>query len=591
MSLLNPLTEFSYFRLWREVWKYADGHKRNIIFYHLLFLFAMAFDLAIPWQFGKLVNTLQRADTNLFHDCVTALTIIILCHFFMWTLHGPGRVIERRTGQAIFIAYITGMFQRLTELPLSWHQDHHSGGTINRIRTAATAMKGFVENSFISCQRVVSLTGAIIMLATFNPAIGLISFAGTALSLYAIVLMNRRMTLAIHDVNEAGHIASATFYDFVSNIVSIVILRLQKFSQGTLASKMNLTFPPFMREVKINEWRFFFGTMFSIAIMSIILLGYIWSQLSAGQAIAAGALVTIYMYQEKVGGQMFDFIWMHGTWLNALTDLKATQQILDDHARLTGARSAVLPAVWKELDIRNLSFTYHAKMNRELATLADIGLTLRHGEKIALIGGSGAGKSTLLSLLRALHEPQHAEVSIDGEKAEFGALSQLTTLIPQDPEIFENTIRFNVCFGLEAPDTDVYRALKLAEFLNVLEQLPGGLDTDIREKGVNLSVGQKQRLALARGIFAAEQSDIVLLDEPTSSVDLPTEEKIFRNLFAHFKDKSVVATLHRLHLLPLFDRIIYLDKGRITADMPAAEALMKPGPIFDLYNTYQQKEA
>ncbi len=590
MSFKNPLAQLSYARLWMEVWKYAQGVRSHIAFYHLLFLFAMCFDLAIPWLFGQLINTLQAAGPNLFNDCLRFLCFIIACHFMMWVFHGPGRVIERRCAQLVFIQYTTAMFSRLTEMPLSWHQDHHSGSTINRIRTAASALRGFTENSFISFQRVVSLTGSLIMLTSFNPWIGLISFTGTAISLSLIVMLNRRMTQAIHEMNEAGHAANATFYDFVGNMVSIVILRLQAFSKSTLNSKLQHTLPPFMREAYLNEWRFFFGTMFSIATMTIILLGYIWFQLQAGHAIAAGALVTIYMYQEKVGGQMFDFIWMHGTWLNALTDLRATQHIVDDHTKLAADAPAALPPTWKDLDIRNLKFTYATKMNRETATLADINLKLGHGEKIALIGGSGGGKSTLLSLLRALHNPQHADVTVDGQKAGFDALSQLTTLIPQDPEIFENTIRFNVSFGLDVPDSDVLRALDLAEFLPVLEQLPKGLDTDIREKGVNLSVGQKQRLALARGLFAAEQSDIILLDEPTSSVDLPTEEKIFKNLFSHFKGKSVVATLHRLHLLPEFDRIIYLDKGRITSDLPSSVALTTDGPIRDIYKSYQQKD-
>ncbi|MDI1226111.1 MAG: ABC transporter ATP-binding protein [bacterium] len=590
MPVKNPLAQLSYSRLWIEVWKYAQGVRSHIAFYHLLFLFAMCFDLAIPWLFGQLINELQKAGPGLFNDCLRLLCFIIGCHFMMWVFHGPGRVIERRCAQLVFIQYTTTMFARLTELPLSWHQDHHSGSTINRIRTAASALRGFTENSFISFQRVVSLTGSLIMLTSFNPWIGLISFTGTAISLSLIVLLNRRMTQAIHEMNEAGHAANATFYDFVGNMVSIVILRLQAFSKSTLASKLQHTLPPFMREAYLNEWRFFFGTMFSIATMTIILLGYIWFQLQAGHAIAAGALVTIYMYQEKVGGQMFDFIWMHGTWLNALTDLRATEHIVDDHKKLVTGTPAALPPTWKNLDISNLKFTYATKMNRETATLADIHLKLGHGEKIALIGGSGGGKSTLLSLLRALHQPQHADVTVDGEKAGFDALSQLTTLIPQDPEIFENTIRFNVSFGLDVPDSVVLRALELAEFLPVLEQLPKGLDTDIREKGVNLSVGQKQRLALARGLFAAEQSDIILLDEPTSSVDLPTEEKIFKNVFAHFSGKSVVATLHRLHLLPEFDRIIYLDKGRITSDLPSSMALTTDGPIRDIYKSYQQRE-
>ncbi|MEZ0262339.1 MAG: ABC transporter transmembrane domain-containing protein, partial [Alphaproteobacteria bacterium] len=175
MPSLNPITNFSYFRLWKEVWPYAEGQRGNIVLYHLMYLFAMVFELSIPWMFGKLVNTLQAAGPGLFDECLKYLGIIIACQFFMWTLHGPGRVIERRAGQAIFISYISKSFRRLTELPLSWHQDHHSGSSINRIRTAANALKGFVENSFISFQRVVMLTGSIIMLCSFNIYIGLVS--------------------------------------------------------------------------------------------------------------------------------------------------------------------------------------------------------------------------------------------------------------------------------------------------------------------------------------------------------------------------------------------------------------------------------
>ena len=94
---------------------------------------------------------------------------------------------------------------------------------------------------------------------------------------------------------------------------------------------------------------------------------------------------------------------------------------------------------------------------------------------------------------------------------------------------------------------------------------------------------------MALELHLALKPDIVLLDEPTSSVDLMTEEKIFRNLFTHFKDKTIIATLHRLHLLPMFDRILFLDQGRIVADMPARMALTMPGPIRDIYTAYEQR--
>jgi ABC-type multidrug transport system fused ATPase/permease subunit len=589
--LFSPLFNISYLRLWREVWQYAAEQKRIIVAYHVMFLFAMCFDLAVPWLFGELVNTLQKADGKLFENSARLLGYIVLCKVGMWALHGPGRVLERRAGQIVYINYIDAMFRRLTELPLSWHQDHHSGGTINRIRTAGLALRGFAETGFISFQRVVTLLGSLAILVWFNAMIGFASLVSFILSMSLVIMLNRKMTHAIHDSNEATHIGSATFFDFVSNIVSIVILRLQGFAQSTMRSKLALVLPPYVREARINEWRYFIYTMLNVLMLSAILLGYIHFQIGAGVAIAAGTLVTVYMYQDRVGSQGFDFMTLHGTWLNSLTSLRATQHLIDDHARLVPDGGPYAPENWNGISLSHLNFTYRKQMTKTEGTLQNINLAFRKGEKIALIGGSGAGKSTLLSLLRALHAPQQVETAIDGTPVPFAALAELTTLIPQDPEIFENTIRFNVSFGLEAPDEAVYRALALAEFMPVLERLNDGLDTDIREKGVNLSVGQKQRLSLARGIFAAERSDIILLDEPTSSVDLPTEERIFRNIFTHFHNKTLIATLHRLHLLPAFDRIVYLDQGRITADLPAAEALAQPGPIRDIYRMYQKQEA
>ncbi len=588
--VIDPVINNSYLKLWREVWKYAAEQRKIIIFYHVLFFGAMCFDLSVPWLFGKLVNVLQVADKNLFRDSAIVLGEIFICKIGMWAMHGPARVMERRAGMIVYINYIDSLFKKLTELPLSWHQDNHSGSTINRIRTAGGALRNFAESGFISFQRVCTLVGSIGILVWFNWRIGAASALSFVLSMMIIITLNRKMTKAIHLSNEASHISSATFFDYVSNIVSIVILRLQKFAQNTMHAKQVIAMPPYVQEAKINEWRYFLYTMLNVSMLGAILLSFIHFRLEAGIGIAAGTLVTVYMYQDRVGSQGFDFMSLHAGWLSSLTSLRSIQSLLEDHERFVRPLPYEVPDDWKEVVISDLNFSYKTQVTNRARTLNGLNLKIHNGERIALIGSSGGGKSTLLSVLRALHEPESSTMKIDGKDAPFNALAELTTLIPQDPEIFESNIRFNVSFGLDVPDTDVYRSLALAEFMPVLSQLVDGLDTDIREKGVNLSVGQKQRLALARGLFAAEQSDIILLDEPTSSVDLPTEAKIFENVFTHFKNKTIVATLHRLHLLPEFDRIIYLEKGRITSDLPSAEALTVPGPIRDLYKSYQKQE-
>ena len=137
------------------------------------------------------------------------------------------------------------------------------------------------------------------------------------------------------------------------------------------------------------------------------------------------------------------------------------------------------------------------------------------------------------------------------------------TLLPQDPEIFENTILYNITLGLTFGEEEIQQACHAAQFDSVVKKLPHGFDTHIQEKGVNLSGGQKQRLALARGILAAKSSDLVLLDEPTSSIDPRTERKIYENLFATFKNKTVISSLHRLHLLHYFDYVYILKDGYV----------------------------
>jgi ABC-type multidrug transport system fused ATPase/permease subunit len=229
----------------------------------------------------------------------------------------------------------------------------------------------------------------------------------------------------------------------------------------------------------------------------------------------------------------------------------------------------LLPEKWQRIDVRNLQFSHRGTYDKKIApqSLHNLQLRIERGKKIALIGTSGSGKSTLLSLLRGLYTPEAgAEFLVDGKQLSLGSLSDSVTLFPQEPEIFENTLAYNVTLGLSFSEEDIRKVCEGAHFTEVIEQLPDGLQTDIREKGVNLSGGQKQRLALARGILAAADSNLILLDEPTSSVDPKTEAQIYQKLFQTFSDKAIISSIHRLHLLPQFDYIYILHKGRIVGE-------------------------
>jgi len=160
-----------------------------------------------------------------------------------------------------------------------------------------------------------------------------------------------------------------------------------------------------------------------------------------------------------------------------------------------------------------------------------------------------------------------------------GIISESVTLFPQEPEIFENTIAYNITLGLPFSEVEINQVCEVAHFSEVVASLPNGLESSIQEKGVNLSGGQKQRLALARGILAARSSEIVLLDEPTSSVDPKTEVQIYDKLFNEFQGKAVLSSLHRLHLLVKFDYVYILQNGKLV-DEGAFEDLKANSHVF-----------
>ena len=195
-----------------------------------------------------------------------------------------------------------------------------------------------------------------------------------------------------------------------------------------------------------------------------------------------------------------------------------------------------------------------------------------------------------MALLRGLYDAQPgAEIKVGWRKWRDASIAETITLFPQEPEIFENTIEHNVTLGLPFEEKEILEVCDTAHFTEVLKQLPKGLQSNIMEKGVNLSGGQKQRLALARGILAAKSSDIILLDEPTSSVDPKTEIQIYEKLFEECKDKAVISSLHRLYLLNYFDYIYVLQAGRIVAE-GSFESLKKTSSVFlDLWKHQEDR--
>ena len=541
-----------------------------------------------PVVIGSLLNTIQGIATV--SDPVRSLGILfalmIGINIVFWALHGPARVLETTTAFHARNAYADHLFTTVTALPVQWHKDHHSGQTMNRMRKATHALNDFMSNSYQIIEMVMRLVGSTIAIFWLFPMAGLIAVGICFLALTVVFLFDRVLLPQYDQINEHEHFTASAVHDYVTNVFTVISLRLEELARTEVWKRMTRYFPLFKKNNIINETKWFLATVI-IALMTVTVLAwYAASTLAAGGVLLAGTVYMLYDYLQKIGNSFYTFAWKYSATIQQYADLRAPQEILD---AVPAERSAsCLPGGWKRIAIQHLRFSYEDAEERR-HHIDDLSLLLERGKRIALVGESGSGKSTLMSLLRGLHTTDQVEVICDGLRLTDGLrpLAHHVTLIPQEPEIFSNTIEYNVSVDTEQSEKELLEDIDAACFTEVLSRLPHGLKTNIAEKGVNLSGGEKQRLALARGIFAAKQSDILLLDEPTSSVDSMNELQIHRNIFARFPDRCIVASIHRLHLLPLFDQVYVLRDGILIESGAPKDLMQGNGVLAAQWKAYE----
>ncbi|WP_342084263.1 ABC transporter ATP-binding protein [Dyadobacter sp. OTU695] len=573
-----------YLSLLATAWRYARQQRGRYLLVYGLFVMANLVLAAHPLLYGWFIQSIQKDAQGTLHNVWLYAGAYLALTLLEWAFHGPARVMERKLAFDLSRNFLDELYHQALHLPIRWHQDHHSGATINRIRKAYEALKDFFQNGFMFLHAFAKFIFSFIAIIWFSPMFGAIGVLIGIINVYVIFKFDRPFIKALDESNEKEHIVSSTLFDSLSNIITVITLRLERRMKISLMSKVGDVFPPFRRSVVINEWKWFVASVFIAIIYIVVTIGYVYQHYVPGEVFLVGGLVTLLSYVNQFTSVFQDIAWQYTEIIRYNTEVQTARAIGEayrEHHRVDEAGD--LPDNWQEIHINNLNFSHEEFYDSEkhAHSLHGLDIRIRRGQRIAFIGESGSGKSTLLALLRGLYQPESgAKVTVDGrEGAAIEMLADQVTLFPQDPEIFENTIAYNITLGLPLEESDIMQVCETAHFAEVVGNLPKGLESTIQEKGVNLSGGQKQRLALARGILAARTSDIVLLDEPTSSIDPKTEAMIYDKMFVEFRGKAIVSTLHRLHLLTKFDYVYILRDGRLI-DQGTFDDLYRNSPVF-----------
>ncbi|MGL4629840.1 MAG: ABC transporter ATP-binding protein [Leadbetterella sp.] len=567
----------------KTAWQYAGSDKLKYVLVYTSFLISNLFQAGYPIIWGMLVNEFQQKGSDAFKAVWWYAAAYMLIKILDWTFHGPARVVERTLAFNMGKNILDELYHKTLHLPIKWHQDNHSGATINKIRKAHEALKDFFQQGFEYLHTIFKFVFSLIAILYFSPVFGLLSMCMCAIVIILVLQFDKVYIKTLESVNQKEHKVSSTIFDSLSNVVTVITLRLEKRMKNGLLARYMEILKPFRKNAEVNEWKWFVTDLLVGITYVLVIVGFVYKNYSPGILLPLGGLVTLTAYLERFTSVFYNLAYLYTDVVKYATDVRTASDIVDSFEKYK--TKSILPVDmenWQTLDISNLSFSYTETHN----SLQNIHLSLQKGQKVAVIGESGCGKSTLLAVLRGLYIPDSGTILLDHAQIQIETFSKQVTLFPQEPEIFENTIAFNLTLGLPYEEEYLMEIAETVNFKDVIEGLPNGLESSIVEKGVNLSGGQKQRLALARGVFAAEGSNIILMDEPTSNVDPKTEMEIYDRLFEKFKNTLIISSLHRLHLLKKFDYIYVMDKGKIVEN-GTFEDLLKMGKKFKELWSYQ----
>jgi ATP-binding cassette subfamily B multidrug efflux pump len=583
----------------------------------LVLLFGAAFaELAPPYLVRTAIDGPIAAHNPagmlpIFGFYIGALLVSFACRYGQ-------TYIMQATGQRVMVDIRMRIFSHIQRMSLSFFDRNPVGRLITRLTNDVDALNEFLA------QGMVALLGdsarlffIVITMLVLNWRLALISFIVLPVMGVATMFFQRVMRSSFRAVRQRLARINAYLNEQITGILVTQLFNREERSR--------LRFEELSTDYRAAQFRsllafsVFFPTVSFLSITATALLLNLGGQTVLGGLATLGLLVAFIQYTDQAFGPIRQIAENYNTLQSAMASSERIFRILDTVADVQDpAQPKSLPQpVRGEVEFKDVWFSYNTTQeppsgypteNQELRqtdgatpspaqplsrsaaqsdwVLRGISLKIPAGQSVAVVGATGAGKTSLISLLARFYDIQSGSITLDGcdlRELRQGELRRHIGAVPQDPVCFSGTIASNIrLHDEEISDEQVRRAAEIANAAPFIERLPGGYDYEVRERGSNLSVGQRQLLAFARAI-AFNPEVLLILDEATSSVDTETEALIQAALGRLLHDRTSIVIAHRLSTIRDVDRIIVMHKGKVVEDGTHEELLEQRGYYHRLY--------
>lgn len=471
------------------------------------------------------------------------------------------------------------LFRHLHGLSLRWHLGRKTGEVLRVMDRGTDSINNLLNYVLFSIlPTIVDIIVAIIFfVSVFNKWFGLIVFLTMGLYIAATIMVTEWRTKFQRRMNLADNATKARSVDSLLNFETVKYYGAESYEVESY-KKAILDF-------QIEEWK----SMVTLNILNTL------QNVIVCSGLLAGSLLCLHMVVSGEGLTIGDYVlfasyiiqlyvplnWF-GTYYRAIqknfVDMENMFDLLREDQEIIDAPGAgPLEVKWGQVEFSNVSFSY----TPDKLVLKNVSFIVPAGKTVAFVGPSGVGKSTIIRLLFRFYDVEQGSILIDGQNLKTvkqNSLRSAIGVVPQDTVLFNNTIKYNIQYGrIDAPEADIIEAAKSADMHDRILSFPNGYETQVGERGLRLSGGEKQRVAIARTILKAPK--IVLLDEATSALDTHTERNIQAALNRICANRTTIIVAHRLSTIIHADEIFVLKDGEII-ERGRHEELISYGGVY-----------
>ena len=552
----------------------------------VLLLVGTGIGLAAPFLAGRVVDTALESNSGqrlgqLVVRLIGLFAVLGVLGYFQIYLLGA-------TGARLLRDLRRRLFGHLVGLSVDFYDRRRVGELLSRVGSDLTVVQmALTEQIPSGLQALVRLVGVLVIVLVLQTRLALVALLVVPPVVLFALIFGRRLERVAREERDAVAETSAWAEEALAGIRTLQALSAEDRARSRYFTRLAELLGVQLRNVQL--YASFSGLMTFAGFSSFALvLGYGGSLMLAGR-LSAGELTAFLLYTFTIAMSVGQLGSLYAGYRRLRGSSERVFELLDEEAAIVDASSPLqLAEDACGLSIRSVGFRYEGA---EQSALVDVSLEIKPGELAALVGPSGSGKSTLFALLLRFYEPQQGELLIDGKPLGAVALADLRrrmALVPQDIFLFTGSVAENIRLARpEAGDADVRAAAEAAGALEFIERLDKGFATEVGERGVRLSAGQRQRIAIARAFLRDPQ--ILLLDEATSALDPDSEATVQRAIEQLLEGRTTIVIAHRLATARRAGRIHVLDQGRVVA-AGSHEELYEGNELYRRYWLLQSLE-